>query len=163
MGRHAQAEIPVQVLEEIRAGRSDEGIPNPRFVHDPGGAWRSRVGESGWEVNSGHPEYVAMSESSTLKLRYLAMLFAKEVVLRSHHDPRLEKPLEQLVEVVAFADRSLSARKGTRRATARSAGEPEEEVVEEAATEGALETGTDAFKRPGPGPQADDSPADETA
>jgi hypothetical protein len=43
-------------------------------------------------------------------LRYLAMLFAKEVVLRSTLDPRLERPLEQLVEIAAYADRNLAAR-----------------------------------------------------
>ena len=45
------------------------------------------------------------------QLRYLAMLFAKEVVLRSHQDPRLEKPLEQLVEVMSYADQQISSRK----------------------------------------------------
>ncbi len=50
-----------------------------------------------------------------LKLRYLAMLFAKEVVLRSSQDPRLELPLEPLVEVAAYADRQLSRGRGARR------------------------------------------------
>ncbi|HEV3457110.1 MAG TPA: hypothetical protein VHG32_11155, partial [Thermoanaerobaculia bacterium] len=50
-----------------------------------------------------------------LKLRYLALLFAKEVVLRSSGDPRFEAPLEQLVEVAAYADRRLSASRGRRR------------------------------------------------
>jgi hypothetical protein len=40
------------------------------------------------------------------------MLFAKEVVLRSSQDPRLEKPLEQVVEVAAFADQNLAGRRG---------------------------------------------------
>ena len=39
------------------------------------------------------------------------MLFAKEVVLRSSQDPRLERPLEQLVEVAAYADRNLARRR----------------------------------------------------
>lgn len=43
------------------------------------------------------------------------MLFAQEVVLRSSHDPRLELPLEQLVEVAAYADRQLSGRRGAKR------------------------------------------------
>jgi hypothetical protein len=38
------------------------------------------------------------------------MLFAKEVVLRSTQDPRLDQPLEQLVEIAAYADRNLSGR-----------------------------------------------------
>ena len=51
----------------------------------------------------------------TLKLRYLAMLFSKEVVLRSAQDPRLEAPLEQMVEVAAYADRNLSKKSRGRR------------------------------------------------
>ncbi|HUP24609.1 MAG TPA: hypothetical protein VNB06_16910 [Thermoanaerobaculia bacterium] len=38
----------------------------------------------------------------------LALLFAKEDVLRNTQDPRLEKPLEQLAEIAAYADRSLA-------------------------------------------------------
>ena len=49
--------------------------------------------------------------SPTLKLRYLALLFAKEVVLRSSQDPRLDAPLEQLVEIASFADRNLGRRR----------------------------------------------------
>jgi hypothetical protein len=134
MGRVAQAEAPVEILDEIQAGRSDEGIPRPRFLHDPGGIWRSRLVEGGWEVNSGHREYVSMSESPALKLRYLAMLFAKEVVLRSHRDPRLERPLEQLVEVVAFADRNLTARRGGKRSAGRPPRSPDGESTAESET-----------------------------
>jgi len=64
--------------------------------------------ERRWQVNTAHPEYRAIADRPVLKLRYLAMLFAKEVVLRSHQDPRLEEPLEQLVEVAAYADRNLA-------------------------------------------------------
>lgn len=40
------------------------------------------------------------------------MLFANEVVLRTTQDPRLEKPLEQLVGIAAFADRNLARKPG---------------------------------------------------
>jgi len=43
------------------------------------------------------------------------LLFAKEMVLRSGGDPRFEAPLEQLVEVAAYADRRLAASRGRRR------------------------------------------------
>ena len=67
-----------------------------------------------WHVNSGHRDFQDVIDRPSLKLRYLAMLFAKEVVLRSHQDPRLEAPLEQLVEVAGYADRNLAAKKGAR-------------------------------------------------
>jgi hypothetical protein len=114
-GREAAAEADVEVLDEL-GRRSKEGIPEPEFVHQPGASWRSRMLEGRWQVNSGHREYRAIAEQPALKLRYLAMLFAKEVVLQSHQDLRLELPLEQMVEVAAYADRNLAeSRRGRRR------------------------------------------------
>ena len=103
----ARAEVLVEVVDEVK-GRSDEGIPEPEFLHQPGAPWRSRMSNSRWEVNSGHPDYRAVAERPALKLRYLANLFAKEVVLRSHQDPRFAEPLEQLVEIAAYADLHLT-------------------------------------------------------
>ena len=116
--RRAQGGIAIEVLREIPAGRGNEGIPEPELVHLPGAAWRSRMEDGRWQVNAGHRDYRANADRPALKLRYMAMLFAKEVVLRSGQDPRLEKPLEQLVEVAGYADRRLSER--GRRGKARS-------------------------------------------
>ncbi|HEY3175054.1 MAG TPA: ATP-binding protein [Candidatus Polarisedimenticolia bacterium] len=113
--REARAEAPVEVLEELPARRPDEGIPEPELVSQPGSSWRSRMHEGIWQVNVGHREYRAIADRPALKLRYLAMLFAKEVVLKSTQDARLEKPLEQLVEVAAYADRHFAGRRGPRR------------------------------------------------
>jgi hypothetical protein len=52
-----------------------------------------------WQVNSGHRDFGEVTESPALKRRHLVMPFAKEIVLRSHQDPRLKKPLEQTVEL----------------------------------------------------------------
>ena len=114
--RRVQAEIAIEVLREIPAGRGNEGIPEPELVHLPGGAWRSRMEDGRWQVNAGHRDYRAVADRPALKLRYMAMLFAKEIVLRSHQDARLEKPLEQLVEVGGYADRQLSRRVRRRKA-----------------------------------------------
>jgi hypothetical protein len=110
----AHAEARVEVVEHLDAGR-DEGIPEPELLDFPGAPWRSRIADGRWQVNSGHPEYRAIADRPPLKLRYLALLFAKEVVLRSSGDPRFEAPLEQLVEVAAYADRRLAAGRGGRR------------------------------------------------
>jgi hypothetical protein len=114
-GHQARAEIAVEVLDELPSGRSDEGIPEPELVDLPGASWRSRIVDGRWQVNAGHREFRGLADRPALKLRYLAMLFAKEVVLRSSQDPRLELPLEQLVEVAAYADRQLSRGRGGRR------------------------------------------------
>jgi hypothetical protein len=105
----ASAAAPVEIVEVLPA-TGNEGIPEPELVDAPGAPWRSRLQEERWQVNSGHPDYRASAERPALKLRYLAMLFAKEVVLRSSQDPRLEEPLEQLVEVASYADRKLTER-----------------------------------------------------
>ncbi len=110
-GIGVSAEAAVVVTEELPASHSDEGIPEPELVDQPGGRWRSRIVDGHWQVNAGHPEFRAIADNAALKLRYLAMLFAKEVVLRSGQDPRLESPLEQMVEVAAYADRKLAERR----------------------------------------------------
>ena len=109
----------MEVLEELPASSrgSDEGIPAPELIDEPAGRWRSRMNDGAWQVNSGHPEFRAIADRPTLKLRYLALLFAKEIVLRSTQDRRLEAPLEQLVEVAAYADRQLGERRTRRRRT----------------------------------------------
>lgn len=111
-GRQATATVEVVVRDEVGPGRSEEGIPEPELVDVPGTAWRSRILDGRWQVNGAHPEYRAIRDSPGLKLRYLALLFAKEVVLRSSQDPRLAAPLEQLVEIAAYADRNLAKRRG---------------------------------------------------
>jgi hypothetical protein len=119
--REARATAPVEVVDDLARSRPDEGIPEPEFVSHAGAPWRSRMSDGRWQVNTAHRDYAAIAESPTLKLRYLAMLFAKEIVIRSHSDPRLDPPLEQLVEVAAFADRSLTAKRPGRPARTRGA------------------------------------------
>ena len=108
--REARAEVEIEVLEQLGAGRGNEGIPEPELVHHPGATWRSRMHDGRWQVNTGHRDFRNVAERPVLKLRYLAGLFAKEVVLRSHQDPRLERPLEQLVEISSYADRQFTKR-----------------------------------------------------
>jgi len=118
----AESEIPFEVVEVLGPSRSGEGIPAPVLVEEPGAAWRSRWNDGRWEVNAAHRDYRAAAARPAVKLRYLAALFAKEIVLRGSGDPRLAAPLEQLVEVFSFADRRLGPR-GARR----SAREPADE------------------------------------
>ncbi len=102
------ATAEIEIVDSIDRATSLEGIPAPVLIEDRHGAWRSRWSEERWEVNAGHADHLASASKPMLRLRYLASLFAKEVVLKSSGDPRLERALEQLIEVIAFADRSLS-------------------------------------------------------
>lgn len=70
--RLAEAEAEVEVVEELARSRAAEGIPEPEFVHQVGAAWRSRMEESRWQVNSGHRDFRDVEERPALKLRYLA-------------------------------------------------------------------------------------------
>jgi hypothetical protein len=109
----ATTEVPIEITDDL-PGSSKEGIPDPELVEAPGERWRSRIEESRWQVNAAHPDYREVDSRPGLKLRYLAMLFAKEVVVNDHQDPRLAQPLEQLVEVAAYADRRLAPRRKSR-------------------------------------------------
>ncbi|MFQ5665947.1 MAG: hypothetical protein ACE5I7_05890 [Candidatus Binatia bacterium] len=83
------------------------GIPEPLFVHEAGQSWRSRLRGGQWEINSGHADFQAASETPRRKLRYLAALLAKEVVLHSFPQPQLGSALERLVEVLTITERRL--------------------------------------------------------
>lgn len=107
-GSIARDTAEVEVVDVADHSRGNEGIPQPVLVDAPGATWRSRVADDRWEVNSAHRDWRAAAERPTVKLRYLALLFSKELVLRNSQDPRLEAPLEQLVEAFTFADRTLS-------------------------------------------------------
>lgn len=109
-GRFAEGRADVEVTDPPPPPGIGEGIPEPELVDAGGAPWRSRLLDGRWQVNSGHRDYRQLQGRPVLKLRYLALLFAKEVVLRSSRDPRFEEPLEQVVEVVAYADRNLGPR-----------------------------------------------------
>ena len=96
-------------IVEPRAGSGDEraGIPEPTFVDDTRGAWRSRMVGERWEVNSAHADFRAAAANTRRQLRYLASLLAKEVVLHSFPAPNAEPLLERLVQVLSIADRRL--------------------------------------------------------
>jgi len=106
--RSAVGEASVAIVEASPAEEARRaGIPEPVFVDEPLAGWRSRMREGAWEVNSGHPDYRTASETARRKLRYLAALLAKEVVLHSFPGPLIGPALERLVEVLTITERRL--------------------------------------------------------
>jgi len=104
----ARAEATVKIVEASPADEARRaGIPEPVFVDDAAGAWRSRMRGELWEVNRSHPDFAGASETPRRKLRYLAALLAKEVVLHSFPQPLLGPALERLVEVLTITERRL--------------------------------------------------------
>ncbi len=107
-GRTARAESTIKIVDVLATGEEPRaGIPEPMFIDDPQSSWRSRIRDSHWEVNSGHPDYRIACETPRRKLRYLAALLAKEVVLHSFPAPQLGPALGRLVEVLTITERRL--------------------------------------------------------
>jgi hypothetical protein len=105
--RRTSAEAAVEVVEEPPEPAPQAGIPQPEFVNEPTGNWRSRFRDGQWQVNAGHRDYLIASESSRRKLRYLTALLAKEIVLHSFPHPQHAAVLERMVEVLTITDRRL--------------------------------------------------------
>ncbi len=108
----ARAEASATVLVADRPELSADlasGVPEPELIDDPGARWRSRFDGQRWQVNASHGDYIALRGEGRTRLRYLLALFAKEVALRAHGVPGSEEALESLVEILAHAERNLSA------------------------------------------------------
>lgn len=100
----AESDATIDIVERLRGESSRAGIPSPKRVFDTSGDWRSRVAGRVWEYNAAHPDYQVVAEDSRKRLRYLVHLFAKEIVLRNYGEPKDERLLERLVEVLTYID-----------------------------------------------------------
>jgi len=109
-GREASAEAEVEVVEEIADGGPRTGIPEPAFVADPRGEWRSPHRGRTLEVNAAHRDYLSVEATPRRKLRYLAALLAKEIVLHSYPMPQGGMLLERLVSVADRGGAEAGAR-----------------------------------------------------
>lgn len=105
--RTAEAEAEVHVVAKLRGENPDAGIPDPKRVFDPHGDWRSRLAGRRWEYNAAHPDYQAVLEDPKRRLRYLTHLFCKEIVLRNYGEPKDERLLERMVEVLTYIKRGV--------------------------------------------------------
>ena len=96
---------------EVAAGErgSGKGLPGYTFSYLPGSLWRSRYSEpeSLITINSGHPDFVHASRQPRTKLRYVARLYAKEIVLANFPGGSREEVLERLVELTLYMDENL--------------------------------------------------------
>jgi hypothetical protein len=106
-GREASGEAIIEVVDEVSADGRQAGIPEPAFVADPRGEWRSRVNDGCWEVNNAHRDFLSVEAAPRRKLRYLTALLAKEIVLHSYPMPQGGLLLERLVSVLAMTERQL--------------------------------------------------------
>jgi hypothetical protein len=105
-GGYAVTTAEILVVAGPRAGGVGAGIPEPMLVDDPARSWRSRLAQTGWEVNIGHPDYAALAADPRARLRYLVALFAKDLTLSAAH-PAHESVLDQMLDVLSLAERNL--------------------------------------------------------
>jgi len=86
-----------------------QGLPDYTFERAPGELWRSRYDaeRNVIIVNNGHRDFVYASRSRALKLRYLARLFAKELVLKNFPGQPAETLLERMIELALYTEENL--------------------------------------------------------
>jgi hypothetical protein len=86
-----------------------QGLPGYTFQRAPGELWRSRydAAQNVIVVNNGHRDFVYAARSRALKLRYIARLFAKELVLRNFPGHSPEQLLERMIELSLYTEENL--------------------------------------------------------
>jgi hypothetical protein len=86
-----------------------QGLPGYTFERAPGELWRSRYAadRNVIVVNNAHRDFVYAARAKTLKLRYIARLYAKEIVLKSFPGAPAEQLLERLLELALYTEENL--------------------------------------------------------
>jgi hypothetical protein len=112
-----EAEALVTVTAELTGGRDREGsaeragqgLPGYTMEHAPGRLWRSRFDEERnlIVVNSGHRDFVYSARSQAMKLRYIARLYAKELVQKNFPGAPSGEVLERMVELTLYMEPHL--------------------------------------------------------
>jgi hypothetical protein len=102
----ARGEARVEIGEDSR-DQASLGVPEPHLVSDAEGSWRSRMVGERWEVNDAHEDYRALRSEGKSRLRYLLLLLAKEIVLRTTGRVETADVMDSMVEVLAHAERNL--------------------------------------------------------
>jgi hypothetical protein len=95
--------------EPKESATSRQGLPGYTFQHAPGELWRSRydTGQNVIVINNGHRDFVYAARARALKLRYIARLFAKELVLKNFPGYAPEQLLERLIELGLYTEENL--------------------------------------------------------
>ncbi len=111
------AEATITITKELftepgdrgEQSRSSKGLPGYSFRHAPGELWRSTYDpELGViYINNGHADYLFASRSASRKLRYIAKLYAKELVIINFPEADREKLLERLIELQLYTEENL--------------------------------------------------------
>ncbi|MBI1853800.1 MAG: ATP-binding protein [Planctomycetes bacterium] len=98
----AEAEITIGRMDARTGNARAKGLPEYVLVRHPAEAWRSRYDaeKNRIEVNTGHRDYVACRTTAAAARRYIAKLYAKEIVLQSFPDATGASILERMIELL---------------------------------------------------------------
>ncbi len=110
-GAQATATAAINIVEDLASStRRQSGLPEPQPFYDPSGNWRSRMNGDRWEFNSGHTDYLSTVGNDKRKLRYVASLLAKELVLKRFQMPNAGMLLEEMLEILSWIEGKISAK-----------------------------------------------------
>ena len=111
--------VAYEVLAHVVARDGPDGVPDPVWVEDAQGAWRSRLLEGRWEINVAHSDW-RLCETPAAKLRYVTLLLAREVALANAAPSEpASTTLDRAIELVAAAEGRLATSR-SRSSSARS-------------------------------------------
>ncbi len=103
--------VTKELFEEIGKIKSGErkGLPGYTFRHAPGELWRSHYEKDRFIIiiNTGHADFIYASKNPIRKLKYIARLFAKELVLENFPGAGREEILERMIELQLYMEENL--------------------------------------------------------
>jgi len=106
----AMITITESLLPEIsRTPAVNQGLPGYTFKKASGELWRSYYNEEQnvIVINNGHRDFVFASKNKTLKIRYIARLFAKELVCKNFKGIPSDELLERMIELTLYMEENL--------------------------------------------------------
>jgi hypothetical protein len=108
-GAEAMITVTDTLLPSKEPASARQGLPGYTFQRAPGELWRSRydAAQNVIVVNNGHRDFVYAARSRALKLRYIARLFAKELVLKNFPGYSPEQLLERMIELSLYTEENL--------------------------------------------------------
>src|SRR3990172_6774172 len=83
-----------------------QGLPGYTFQRAPGELWRSRYDaeQNVVVINNGHRDFVFAARNRALKLRYIARLYAKELLYKNFPGYAPEQLLERMIELSLYTE-----------------------------------------------------------
>ena len=116
--RECLAECIITVTKELidkdkSPGSSDgslkKGLPGYTFQKAAGELWRSRfdTATSLIIINNGHADFIYASKAKSRKLKYIAKLFTKELVLSNFPEASRENLMERMIELQMYMEENL--------------------------------------------------------